>query len=146
MPGVDALWESVFEQLVALKGAWPSTDWGYDRRFKCVMSTITLAQQVAARAAMATVLPQSFTAESLPTGPPSVRALAAEYGGVRSGQMLLWGASATGPGAFGLWWPWGDGKSVSLRVGLHDVDAPKQRYPRLRDIFGIPQSPQASPG
>jgi hypothetical protein len=44
---------------------------------------------------------------------------------------------------FGLWWPWGDGSTVSLRIGLHDVDLPKQRYPRLRDVFGIPQAPPA---
>jgi hypothetical protein len=30
-----------------------------------------------------------------------------------------------------------------LRVGLHGLDQPKVRYPRLRDVFGIPQAPGA---
>jgi hypothetical protein len=30
---------------------------------------------------------------------------------------------------------------VSLRIGLHDIDLPKVRYPKLRDIFGVPQAP-----
>jgi len=40
-----------------------------------------------------------------------------------------------------LWWPWGDGTTVTLRIGLHGLDQPKVRYPRLRDVFGIPQAP-----
>jgi hypothetical protein len=35
---------------------------------------------------------------------------------------------------------------VSLRIGLHDLDLPKERYPRLRDIFGIPQATGPAPG
>ena len=69
-----------------------------------------------------------------------MRTLAESCGGLRASQLMFWGG-ADGPGAFGLWWPWGDGTTVSLRIGLHDVDVPKQRYPRLRDVFGIPQAP-----
>jgi hypothetical protein len=74
-----------------------------------------------------------------------VRKLAEGCGGVRASQQLLWGGAPGASGAFGLWWPWADGKTVSLRIGLHDVDLPKERYPRLRDIFGIPQSPGQAP-
>ena len=34
----------------------------------------------------------------------------------------------------------------TLRVGLHDVDLPKERYPKLRDLFGIPQAAAPAPG
>ena len=61
--------------------------------------------------------------------------------GLRASQKIYWGNDATAPGAFGLWWPWGDGTTISLRIGLHHLDEPKQRYPRLRDVFGIPQAP-----
>ena len=122
MADPNEVWEQIFSSLAQLRDRWPATDWSYDRRLKCVASSIPLARESDARAAMADALPNSC-------------------GGLRASQLLFWGGSVQEdePGAFGLWWPWGDGTTVSLRIGLHDVDIPKERYPRLRDVFGIPQ-------
>jgi hypothetical protein len=55
---------------------------------------------------------------SLDKIPPSVLAIADSLGGLRNTQRLL----VTRPGefvmAYGAWWPWGDGKTISLRIGL----------------------------
>jgi hypothetical protein len=146
MASVDGAWEQLFAGLVALRSAWPSQEWGYDRRFQSVMSTVTTAQKQQARAACDSVFKQVFDSDAIAGAPPGPRALADQYGGVRPGQLLMWNGEPHLPGAFGLWWPWGDGKSVSLRIGLHDVDAPKVRYPRLRDVFGVPQAPPGQGG
>jgi hypothetical protein len=141
MTAVDDAWVSLFTALERLRARWPETNWTYDRRLKCVASSFPIGREADARAAMAEVLPTSFSAEGLSGAPAAVQALAEACGGLRAAQLLFWGGDAAGPGAFGLWWPWGDGTTVSLRIGLHDVDLPKQRYPRLRDVFGIPQAP-----
>ena len=141
MSSPDETWEAVFGTLAKLRERWPSTDWTYDRRLRCVASSIPLANAAAARGAFAEALPTIWTAESLAGAPASVQALAETCGGLRASQQLLWGGDADGGGAFGLWWPWGDGTTVTLRIGLHGLDQPKVRYPRLRDVFGIPQSP-----
>jgi hypothetical protein len=146
MATVDEQWQVLFQALERLKSKWPSQEWSYDRRLKCVASSIPMTQEPAARAAIGEVLPTSWTAQTLATAPDDVRKLAEGCGGVRSSQLLFWGGAAGAPGAFGLWWPWGDGTTVSLRIGLHDLDQPKERYPRLRDIFGIPQAPGSAPG
>ena len=78
---------------------------------------------------------------SFPLNQPDKRALVEKCGGLRAAQQIFWGGGDDAAGPFGLWWPWGDGTTVSLRIGLHDVDVPKERYPRLRDVFGIPQAP-----
>ena len=137
----NEVWETIFSALANLRDRWPATDWSYDRRLKCVASSIPLAREIDARAAMADALPASFTAETVATASAGVRALIEKCGGLRASQLLFWGVNVQedAPGAFGLWWPWGDGTTVSLRIGLHDVDIPKERYPRLRDVFGIPQ-------
>jgi hypothetical protein len=135
------VWEGIFTALEQLKGRWPAPDWTYDRRLKCVASSIPLARETEARAAIAEVLPLSFSVETLPSAGEGVRALVEKCGGLRAAQQILWGGGDDAPGPFGLWWPWGDGTTVSLRIGLHDVDVPKERYPRLRDVFGIPQAP-----
>ncbi|HVZ85627.1 MAG TPA: hypothetical protein VHG72_01565 [Polyangia bacterium] len=136
----DEAWESVFAALIRLRDQWPSNEWSYDRRLRCVASSIPMASADLARAAYAESFPAAYTAESLATAPAGVQALAQTCGGLRAAQQLLWGGSADQPGAFGLWWPWGDGTTVTLRIGLHDLDQPKVRYPRLRDVFGIPQA------
>src|SRR5262245_28120000 len=134
-------WDPIFAALEGLKARWPSPDWTYDRRLKCVASSIPLAREAAARAARADALPAWFSEETLATAGEGVRALVDRCGGLRAAQLVCWSGGEAAPGAFGLWWPWGDGATVSLRIGLHDVDVPKQRYPRLRDVFGIPQAP-----
>ena len=138
---MSAVWEGVFAGLERLKVRWPSPDWSYDRRLKCVSSSIPLAREAEARSAIAEALPASFSVDTLPSAGEGVRGLVEKCGGLRATQLVFWGGGDSAPGAFGLWWPWGDGTTVSLRIGLHDVDAPKERYPRLRDVFGIPQAP-----
>ena len=132
-------WDAVFATLERLRDRWPSQEWTYDRRLRCVASSIPLAREADARAAMTEALPVSFSVETLAGAGEGQRALVEKCGGLRASQLLFWGG-ADAPGAFGLWWPWGDGTTVSLRVGLHGVDAGKIRYPRLRDIFGIAQA------
>ena len=141
MANPSEVWEGIFTALEGLKSRWPSPDWTYDRRLKCVASSIPLAREAEARAAIAEVLPASFSVETLPSAGEGLRALVEKCGGLRAAQLIFWGGGDDAPGAFGLWWPWGDGTTVSLRIGLHDVDIPKERYPRLRDVFGIPQAP-----
>jgi hypothetical protein len=146
MPSVDDQWQALFQALERLKGKWPASDWSYDRRLRCVASSIPMSLEPVARAAMTEVLTTSWTAQTLAAAPEDVRKVAEGCGGVRSSQLLFWGGDTGAPGAFGLWWPWGDGTTVSLRIGLHDIDQPKERYPKLRDIFGIPQTTGAAPG
>ena len=141
MANPTAVWDEIFKGLEGLRDRWPGGDWTYDRRLRCVASSIPLAQEPAARAAIAEALPVSFSVDTLAGAGEGQRALVDKCGGLRAAQLLFWGGGDDAPGAFGLWWPWGDGTTVSLRIGLHDVDVPKERYPRLRDLFGIPQAP-----
>ena len=141
MANPNEAWDAIFAALERLRAQWPAPDWNYDRRLKCVASSIPLAREADARAAMAEVLPRSFSVDTVGGASESVRALVEKCGGLRAAQLLFWGGGDDAPGVFGLWRPWGDGTTVSLRIGLHDVDIPKERYPRLRDVFGIPQAP-----
>ena len=95
----DAVWEAVFGVLTRLRERWPSNEWSYDRRLRCVASSIPLASADAARAVYAEALPTTWTAETLSGAPASVQALAETCGGLRASQQLLWGGTADGPGA-----------------------------------------------
>jgi len=145
MPSLDDAWEALFDRLMALRTSWPSRAWTYDRRLKCVTCALTKADEATDMAAVAAFLPASWTAGTLADAPPEVRQAVGACGGLRDGQSVSWGAEVlpgaadrtSAPAAFGLWWPWGDAVTISLRIGLHAVDQPEVRYTRLRDAFGI---------
>jgi hypothetical protein len=143
MASPDDLWEELFGKLIALRGRWPAQAWTYDRRFRCVSSSLPQAEEAAAVAAGADILTSSWTVATLGGAPLPVRVHADSCGGLREGQKISWGGGLGAPGVFGLWWPWGDGVTLSVRIGLHDLDEPKRRYPRLREVFGIAGPPTA---
>src|SRR5262249_55556289 len=107
MANLSEAWDPVFAALERLRTAWPSRDWMYDRRLKCVASSIPLAREADARAAMAEVLPVSFSVDTLATASAGQRDLVEKCGGLRANQLLFWGGGDDAPGVFGLWWPWG---------------------------------------
>jgi hypothetical protein len=130
-------WQSLFEGLAKVREGWPVKEWGWDGRLRCVSSSISAEAEPAARGAIAAALPTEWTSATLAGAPENVRALADRCGGLRPGQALLSTPSTGGPAAYGLWWPWGDGTAISLRIGLTDFDPVDKPYPRLRETFGV---------
>ena len=68
------------------------------------------------------VLDDSFASlwddSSIVDAPAPVREIAESLGRLRSGQRLYVTPAEAGPVAFGAWWPWGNGETISLRIGL----------------------------
>ena len=93
MPNPSEVWDSIFAALERLRRQWPAPDWMYDRRLKCVASSIPLTRQDDARAAMAEVLPVSFSVDTLAGAGEGVRDLVEKCGGLRAAQMLFWGGA-----------------------------------------------------
>jgi hypothetical protein len=137
VPRSHDAWGEVFEGLKKLRAGWPMRGWSWDTRLSCVTSSFGVQFEAEARAAAAQGLPAEWTASSLLRAPPRLRELADKYGDVRSGQLLFTGGSLDGNFAFGLWWPWGNGATISLRVGLADVHVNRDPSPRFREMFGV---------
>lgn len=136
MPPGDAS-QPLFDALSRLKQEWPARGWSWDGRFVALASTFTVPYEVQARKAATLALPTELTSVTIAGAPHELRELATRTGGLRAGQLLLAGGPVGGLTAFGLWWPWGDGETISMRVGLLDVNAAREPWRRLRDIFGV---------
>jgi hypothetical protein len=134
---LPAAWQPLFDSLRRLRQNWVSRGWSWDSRLSCITSSFSVQFEADARAALAQTLPTEWTASTLPKAPPRLRTLAEQFGDVRAGQLLLTGGSLEGLFAFGLWWPWGNGQTISLRVGLADVPVNKEPYPTFRELFGV---------
>ena len=80
MPNVGDAWLEVFGGLEKFRGRWPSTEWSYDHRLRCVTSVIDAGQAAAARALIGEVLSTEYTAKSIAEAPEGVRAVADRVG------------------------------------------------------------------
>ncbi len=117
--------ESVVAQLAQLRESWPGSVWSWDARFAMIASTFEAAAEPTARASAMLAFPRGWTAKSIETAPPEMIALATSTGGLRAGQRLLGGDA----GLYGLWWPWGSGEKITLRIGILGGDPTALRAP-----------------
>jgi hypothetical protein len=138
MSSPSEAWQPLLDGLGRLRAAWPGTGWSWDPRFKSVSSSFGKEIEDRARESMAGVLDREWSSTSINQAPDEIRTLAARFGGIRPGQLLFTGEVVGGTmHLFGLWWPWGDGATISLRVGVANCDRPTELYPQIRALFKI---------
>ncbi len=111
--------------------------WSWDSRLATIASSFAVHHAVNARAAADRALITVWAADTIRSAPARVRAIAEQYDGVRKEQLLLTGGNVDSLLAFGLWWPWEMSATISLRVGLADVDESRSQHARFRAIFGV---------
>ena len=126
--------QPVLDKLTLLRDSWPGEAWTWDDRFVMLASSFPIDAEEKARASAALALPYSWDKASLPTAPPSLRELCERTGGLRSKQRLLAGRAGDLV-LIGLWWPWGNGTTITLRLGLGEYEADEPPYPAVRKLF-----------
>lgn len=129
-------WEPILGKLRKLRTDWPARGWTWDSRFLCVSSSISIQFEAKAKAAISQALVDQYDSATLSKAPPTLRDVVERTGGLRAGQFLYGGIVEAQPVIFGLWWPWGNGETISMRVGLAGVDVMREPYPSFRDVFG----------
>ncbi len=134
---VGDVWSPVFRALKELRAAWPTRGWSWDGRLSCVSSSFSIEFETKARAAVALALPNQWLHGMLGSGPSAVRDVAERAGGLRPGQSIHSSNPVGSAFAYGLWWPWGDAMTASMRIGLGGYDATQEAFQRLRDTFGV---------
>jgi len=65
----------------------------------------------------------------------AVREVVEQTGGLRADQFILCSEPTLVGFAYGLWWPWGDDTTISLRIGLAGR-ALQSEILRFRELFG----------
>lgn len=132
----DSDWRPVFEKLTLLHRGWPEPSWTWDPRFSMIASSFDSALEMPARASAAHALSYAWSSTTLPTAPAGLRSLCERTGGLRAGQMLMAG-KAGGVVLYGLWWPWGGGAKITLRLGIGECDSMEAPFPEVRAMFGV---------
>jgi hypothetical protein len=130
-------WGTIFGTLKTLRTAWPTRGWSWDSRLTSVCSSFNVELRPKARMAAMAALPTEWAPSSIGRAPPIVRDIAQRTGELRTGQMILTSQPEGAAFAYGLWWPWGDEITTSIRIGLDGIDVASEAYQRFRDIFGV---------
>jgi len=137
MQSTQEQWRPLFEAFARFRTAWPARGWSWDSRMVAITSSFNMEFEDQARKAISEVLPIEYTPATLPNAPPRLRAVAERTGGLRSGQFIFSSGPYGGLLPFGLWWPWRDGDTISVRVGFADVDPNATASNRLRETFNV---------
>ena len=128
-------WEPLLARLTLLRDSWPTPPWSWDSRLSTVSASFAKADEPTVRTSAINAFPRSWTTASIETAPAEFRALADRTGGLRAGQQVLAGDPTLAPTLFGLWWPWSGGQTITLRIGILDLDAASEPLPRIRALF-----------
>jgi hypothetical protein len=130
-PGSSA---ALFEKLGQFRKNWIKGGWSWDSRYSCVASSFNVEMDGEARAVILAYLPYEWTSKTIGSAPTQARELADGTGGVRPDQRLYTMDQLGRLVGYGLWWPWGDEITISLRIALGgyvgDAD-----IARLRETF-----------
>lgn len=95
--------------------AW-SWEWESDR--KTALRTIQGEEADAADKLLRSTLPYVYDYKNLDTAPINVVVYVEQCGGIRRNQRIYAAPCGDGLSLVVLWWPWSDGSTTSLRVGL----------------------------
>jgi hypothetical protein len=102
----------------ALSGAFQGVlSWKWDRRFETVLAEFVIDKKNDIRAMLERHLSMTWDSSNVADAPESVRTVDSHFGGLWPGQLLFSSDPNGDALIFCTWWPWGDGKSISIRIG-----------------------------
>lgn len=90
--------------------------WKWDDRFEMSLAEFGADKKDRVREIIDRQFINKWTRSSIGKAPDAVRAIDKIMGKLRPGQMLFTSEPKENVFIFCAWWPWGDGKTISVRV------------------------------
>jgi hypothetical protein len=94
--------------------------WKWDSQFETVLAEFSVDNEDRVRAILECDLSIAWDKSTIRKAPDIVRTIVKNFGGLRSGQLLFTSDPNQDVIIFGVWWPWGGGKTISIRVAPFD--------------------------
>ncbi len=109
--------------------------WTWDSRFDTALAEFPMDKKDSVRAILDPYLSVAWDSSNIRKAPDIVQMIASHLTGLRSGQLLFTSAPIQDVCMFGAWWPWGGGKTISLRVGPYDKSLSDSEGAELNRLF-----------
>jgi hypothetical protein len=115
--------------------------WKWDSWFESVLAEFGVGDKDSIRAILERDLGSAWDSSTVGKAPDRVQIINSNFGGIRPGQLLFTSDPSRDAIIFCAWWPWGDGKTISIRIApsckkLSDSEKAEQTK-LLKGWFGI---------
>lgn len=115
--------------------------WKWDSRLETVLAEFGTGKKDDIRAILERSLPMAWDSSSINKGPDIVQTVTGHLGGLWPGQQLFSSDPEGEALIFCAWWPWGDGKTISIRIAPFylSLSGPEkaEKIQLLKGCFGI---------
>ena len=101
------------ELLSAFQGIF---SWKWDSWVESVLAEFGVDNKDSIRAILERCLSSTWNSSNIGNAPDIVQIINSNLGGLRSGQLLFTSDPSQDAIIFCAWWPWGDGKTISIRI------------------------------
>lgn len=99
--------------------------WSWDSRFQTTLSSFKTEEQYTISELLEKHLGTPWDNASLESAPDSIHQTLVRFGGLMSGQLFYARGLRDDDGlVFCAWWPWGNGLTVSIRIGTNPENLP----------------------
>ena len=118
-----------------------SLKWEWDDRFGGVLAAFEVADKDRVFGVINTQFSQAWDHANVGDAPESVSGALENFGGLTENQLLFTSDLTQGIILLALWWPWGNGTTISIRLvpyGLDSSDREKENVQAaLKEVFGL---------
>ena len=106
--------EKVSRELLTV--SWKIFPWKWDHRYEAFLTEFSADKGNEFRAILERDFSKVWDSSNIRKAPSIVQMCNDNFGGLRSGQLLFTTDSNQDVIVCGAWWPWSDGKTISLRI------------------------------
>ena len=100
-----------------------SLNWEWDDRFGGILAAFEASDKDRVLGIISSQLAQEWDSANINQAPTSVSGALKNYGGLQSGQLLFNSDVTQDVILLGLWWPWGNGSTISIRFVPYAPDS-----------------------
>ena len=109
--------------------------WKWDGRFSVALAEFAVSQSQAIRSVIDRFFPAVWDSSSVSEACDMVLGTRQRLGGLMPGQLLFTPEHPLEGSLFCAWWPWGNGTTISIRIGLVGGSDASPELPK--EPFGI---------
>ena len=109
--------------------------WKWDKRFETFLAEFPVDDKDKIREILERHLSHIFNSSNVGNAPMLVRKIDDRFGSLWPGQLLFTSDPNGDALLFCTWWPWGDGKSISIRIGSDYKDLADSEHVEKIQLF-----------
>ena len=116
-------------------------EWKWDSRFNTALAEFEVAKTADVKKALDTVFTELWETSNIVGAPENIKTIDYLFGSLMYGQQLLSSDPNQNVILYCIWWPWGNGETVSIRVGHFIADQPEleneESIKKFQGWFGL---------